>query len=57
MKNDSYVFCPMTKACCTKECAWYCDGKCALVVLNERMVDATVAINRIPWAIKDSAQQ
>lgn len=53
MKNDPYVLCPMTKACCTKECAWYSDGKCALVVLNERLVDIASAINDVQWAIKE----
>lgn len=57
MKNYDDVFCPLTKSGCKAGCAWYCDGKCALVVLNERMVDATVAINHIQWAIKDSAQK
>ena len=57
MKNYDDVFCPLTKSGCKAGCAWYCDDKCALVVLNERMADATVAINHIQWAIKDSAQK
>jgi len=52
-KNDPYVFCPLTKICCTKECALFCDGKCALLVLTERMVDVASAINSVQWAIKE----
>ncbi len=54
MEKEPYVFCPMTKLCCTKECAWYCDGKCALVVLTERMFDVAMGTNNIRWAIKDN---
>ncbi len=53
MKNYEKTYCPITKSGCTAQCQLYCDGKCALVVLNERLLDVASAINAVQWAIKE----
>ena len=53
MKNCDHMFYPITKSDCASQCAWYCDGKCALVVLNEYLLDVASAINAVQWAIKE----
>lgn len=53
MKNSDRTYCPLTKSGCTAQCALFCDGKCALLVLAERLVDVASAINDVHWAIKE----
>lgn len=55
MKKEPYIFCPMTKMSCTKECAWYCDGKCAMQELSKRMFYVANGINDLLWAIKEKS--
>lgn len=57
MEKYADVFCPMTKRGCAAQCAWYCDGKCALTVVSERLVDVTTAINGIKWELKNVANE
>lgn len=53
MKNNSYTYCPLRKSDCVAQCQLFCDGKCALLVLTERLVDVASAINAVQWAIKE----
>ena len=53
MKNCDKTYCPITESGCAAQCQLFCDGKCALLVLNELLVDVASAINSVQWAIKE----
>ena len=41
------IKCPMDKPYCVKDCAWFMDGKCAVVVIAEKLGNAADGIGAL----------
>ena len=39
--------CPMDKPVCVKDCAWSIDGKCAVVIIAEKLGDAADVVGAL----------